>query len=165
MSYSPLFQTLHDETRPIGNLGRATHYSVLRAPVWYDKFMKRTERCAFLDFAVIWDEDHDTRVIDVIMDLYTSGKLSPIKYIGERKGALSILLDPEVALNWDLGILEQYCTYVQNLCGCIDGDYWSSDVKGFGDSEPSLVFGSGGKISAYLNNIDILWELGVKPKV
>lgn len=37
MSYCPFFQTLHDETRPVGNLGRGTHYSVLRATatVWW----------------------------------------------------------------------------------------------------------------------------------
>ncbi len=56
MSYCHFFQTLYDETHPVGNLGRGTHYSVLRAPVWHDELLNRIARCAFLDFAVIWDE-------------------------------------------------------------------------------------------------------------
>ena len=100
MSDCPFFQTLHDETRPVGNLGRGTHYSVLRAPVWHDEFMNRLERCAFLDFAIIWDEDHDDRVIDAIMVLYISGMLAPVRYIGERKGTLSVLLAPDVVRRW-----------------------------------------------------------------
>lgn len=77
MSYCPFLQTLHDDTRPVGNLGRGTHYSVLRAPVWHDELLNRLDRCAFLDFAVIWDEDHDDRVIDAIMMFYVAGLLSP----------------------------------------------------------------------------------------
>jgi hypothetical protein len=96
-TYCPFFQTQHDETHPVGRFGRGTHYSVLRAPVWHDESTKRLDRCAFLDFAIIWDEDHDDRVIDAIMALYISGLLAPVRYIGERKGTLSVLLAPDVA--------------------------------------------------------------------
>lgn len=34
--YSDFFKTLHDEEAPTGNLGRGTHYSVLRAVVFSD---------------------------------------------------------------------------------------------------------------------------------
>lgn len=33
MSYSPFFQALHDETGPVSDFGRGTHYSVLRVPM------------------------------------------------------------------------------------------------------------------------------------
>ena len=34
--YSDFFKTLHDEQAPTGNLGRGTHYSILRAVVFGD---------------------------------------------------------------------------------------------------------------------------------
>jgi hypothetical protein len=34
--YSDVFQTLHDEVGPVGNLGRGTHCSVLRAISFQD---------------------------------------------------------------------------------------------------------------------------------
>jgi predicted nucleic acid-binding protein len=54
-TYSPYFKTLYDQPEPIGRLGRGTHYSVLRC----------LGLSGFHDFAIIWDEDHDKRVIAV----------------------------------------------------------------------------------------------------
>ncbi|MEM5461977.1 hypothetical protein VSR69_45705 [Paraburkholderia phytofirmans] len=163
MSYCPFFQTLHDETQPVGHFGRGTHYSVLRAPVWHDEAINRLERCAFLDFAIIWDEDHDDRVVDVIMVLYISGLLAPVRYIGERKGTLSVLLAPDVARNWNLGTLEQYRDDINDICQCLE-DPWSAKVDSVDVHEHSIIHGSAENVATYLRNIDILWELGVKPK-
>src|SRR4051812_6684669 len=88
MSYSPFFQTLHDETRPVGQLGRGTHYSILRVPIWQDEWLNLLAQGLLLDFAVIWDEDHDARVMEAVEALYFSGLLSPVRFIGERKGSL-----------------------------------------------------------------------------
>lgn len=66
-SYSPLFQTLHDEIHPVGKLGRGAHYSVLRAPIWQSVLLKPLKQGAVLDFAVIWD--HDDGVIGAILVL------------------------------------------------------------------------------------------------
>lgn len=60
---SCFFHTLHDEPGRVGSLGRGTHYSVLRAVIWEPE-------PRFHDFAVIWDEDHDTRIIGVLEQLY-----------------------------------------------------------------------------------------------
>ena len=165
MSYSPLFQTLHDETRPVGNLGRGTHYSVLRAPVWYDKFMNRLKHCEFLDFAIIWDEDHNIRIIDVIIDLHTRGLLSPVRYIGERKGMLTVLLAPDVVNNWELKTLERYCNNVSNVCNS-PGNNWSSTVCSVDTLEEHSIIQAGTEhVTTYLKNINILWDLGIKPKI
>jgi len=164
MSYCPFFQTLHDETRPVGNLGRGTHYSVLRAPVWHDEFMNRLERCAFLDFAIIWDEDHDDRVIDAIMVLYISGLLAPVRYIGERKGTLSVLLASNVLLNWDPETLKQYRADINNICLCLE-DPWSAKVDSDDGKEHSIIHSSPENVATYLSNINMLWELGVKSKM
>src|SRR5438093_42433 len=93
--YSPFLETLHDETRPVGNLGRGTHYSVLRAVTWHDTFLTALPRAALLDFAIIWDEDHDARVIQVVNELYFEGLLAPVRFIGERKGGLTVLVAME----------------------------------------------------------------------
>ncbi|MBY4714904.1 hypothetical protein [Burkholderia cepacia] len=163
MSYCPFFQTLYDETHPVGNLGRGTHYSVLRAPVWHNELLNRLERCAFLDFAVIWDEDHDDRVIDAIMVLYVGGLLSPMRFIGERKGVLSVLLAPDVVRDWEPERLEQYCEDINDICSCLE-DSWTGQVESVDSQRHSIIHDSPEKVAIYLKNIDMLWQLGVNPK-
>ena len=95
--YSQFFETLHDETHPVGSLGRGTHYSVFRAVTWHDTFLNPLPKAEFLNFAVIWDEDHDTRVVKVVHTLCFEGLLAPVRLIGERKGRLTVLVAPEAA--------------------------------------------------------------------
>jgi Bacterial RNA polymerase, alpha chain C terminal domain len=90
--YSDFFKTLHDETRPTGYLGRGTHYSVLRAVVFHDPFGKALPEGRFADFAVIWDEDHDARVMEPIQEIYRKGLLSSFMMFGERKGCFTAIL-------------------------------------------------------------------------
>jgi len=161
MSYCPFFQTLHDETRPMGNLGRGTHYSVLRAPVWHDELMHRLNRCGFLDFAIIWDKDHDDRVIDAITYLYISGQLAAVRYIGERDGMLTVLLAPEVVETWDTKTLQEYRDEINDLCDCMEGE-WSAQVDTVDGKEHSIIDSSEENVAIYLKNIDMLWKLGVR---
>jgi hypothetical protein len=91
-SYSAFFKTLHDETGPTGYLGRGTHYSVLRAIVFHDQAGEPLSEGQFLDFAVIWDEDHDTRVMETIEEIYRRGSLSSFEVFGERKGFFTAVL-------------------------------------------------------------------------
>lgn len=163
MSYCPFFQTLYDETRPVGNLGRGTHYSVLRIPTWHDEFLNPLQRGSFLDFAIIWDEDHDERVIDVIQILYIGGLLAPIKYIGERKGTLTVLLAPEVIRNWDAATLELYRGKVSDISQSLE-DPWPVEVDSADGLQHSIIHSSPENVATYLKNIDILWQLGVTPK-
>ena len=67
--YSPFFSTLHDEDGPVGHLGGGTHYSVLRAVLWEPE-------PAFHDFAVVWDEDHDLRVVWVLEQMLTHPRVA-----------------------------------------------------------------------------------------
>lgn len=95
-SYSDYFKTLHDETGPTGYLGRGTHYSVLRAMTFHDPIGKSLPTGQFIDFAVIWDEDHDVRVIEPIEEIYRRGLLSSFVMFGERKGAFTAALSNKV---------------------------------------------------------------------
>jgi hypothetical protein len=92
MSEFPFFKTLHNETKPVGDFGRGTHYSVMRVPIWRDTLLRPMHQGAMLDFAIIWDEDHDERVLKVIERIYFAGLLAPVRFIGERKGTLSVLI-------------------------------------------------------------------------
>ncbi len=97
-TYSDFFKTLHDETSPIGYLGRGTHYSVLRAAVFHDPMGKPLPEGQFADFAVIWDEDHDTRVMEPIEEIYRRGMLSSFLMFGEHKGSFTAILSNKIPL-------------------------------------------------------------------
>ncbi|MFC0695954.1 hypothetical protein [Paraburkholderia humisilvae] len=126
--------------------------------------MNRLDRCAFLDFAIIWDEDHDDRVIDAIMVLYISGLLAPVRYIGERKGTLSVLLAPDVVRNWAPETLTQYSDDINDICQCLE-DPWLAKVDSADGHDHSIIHSSAENVATYLRNIDMLWELGVKSKM
>src|SRR5688572_1906398 len=79
--YSKLFACLYDEPAPVGNLGRGTHYSVMRSVEWLDVVRRPLPLPEIHDFAVIWDEDHDSRVIEAVERIYMAGLLSPIQFI------------------------------------------------------------------------------------
>ena len=91
-TYSDFFKTLHDETHPTGYLGRGTHYSVLRAIVFHDPMGRPLPQGQFADFAVIWDEDHDVRVMEPVEEIYRRGMLSSFVMFGERKGFFTAVL-------------------------------------------------------------------------
>ncbi len=95
-TYSDFFKTIHDETSPTGYLGRGTHYSVLRAVVFHDPMGKQLPEGKFADFAVIWDEDHDTRVMEPVEEIYRRGLLSSFLMFGERKGTFTAILSNKI---------------------------------------------------------------------
>src|SRR5262245_36988079 len=81
-TYSDFFKTLHDERSPTGYLGRGTHCSILRAVVFHDEHETPLPSGEFTDFAVIWDEDHDVRVIESIEKIYRLGLLPCFLMLG-----------------------------------------------------------------------------------
>jgi len=164
--YSSFFQTLYDELRPVGNLGRGTHYSVLRAATWHDTRLRPLKKSALLDFAVVWDEDHDTRVIEVIHELYFDGLLAPIRFIGERKGGLSVLIAPEVVAEWRESDLVQYSERIEErVVQCSEklGDSWPVSVDSV-SGDHSIISADRVHIEIYLRCIQMLWNLGLKPR-
>ena len=105
-SYSHFFQTLHDERSPTGRLGNGTHATILRAIVFRDQALIPLKTGASADLAVIWDEDHDTRVIKAVEAIYRAGFLGSILMIGERKGTLNAIVSESVKDPTLLNILE-----------------------------------------------------------
>lgn len=159
--YSPLFETIYDEQSPVGNIGRGSHYSVLSAVQWFDNYRKlisggegRLQR-----FGIIWDEDHDTRLIPAIENAYMRGILSPVRFIGERKGYLTILLDAEFVAMKEDALLGYKETWKEVLEDSVD-DYWEVEIAS--EWEPhSIIADRSDAVSTYLKNIQNLWKIGL----
>lgn len=157
-AYSPYLRLLYDQEAPVGHLGRGTHYSVLRAPCWHGADLSPLPAGTLHDFAIIWDEDHDERIIEVIERMYLAGLLAPVLAIGERKGCLTVLVSDEAKARLGAGGLERYRALIQPLAEA-DGDVWSVDVSGFGP-ESGIISASDEEVELYLRSIDLLWRLG-----
>ncbi|MBB4000940.1 hypothetical protein [Aureimonas pseudogalii] len=167
--YSTLFSCLHDEAEPVGSLGRGTHYSVLRSVEWLDVVRKPLAMPQVHDFAVIWDEDHDTRIIPLIERIYIAGLLSPVQFIGERKGGLSVIVAAKFYYHGKEAVLGEYRRAIADIAANISFDSWTSEVGMF-DQQPGsvqndtvgIISADEGKVETYLRNIDNLWQLGTR---
>ena len=173
-AYSSLFACLHDEPAPVGHLGRGTHYSVFRSVEWLDVIRAPLHVPQIHDFAVIWDEDHDTRVIDVIEDIYMAGLLSPIQFIGERKGTLTAILAAKFYYADTEARLDDYVRKLNDISAHTSNrDSWPAEVGMFDRSLGSphqtdvrgLIAADDHRVITYLRNIDSLWGLGTKDYV
>lgn len=173
--YSTLFSCLHDEPDPVGSLGRGTHYSVLRSVEWLDVTRSTLASPQIHDFAIIWDEDHDTRVIEAVERIYMAGLLSPIQFIGERKGTLTVIVAAKFYFSCSEADIEDYRKSVEAITLSLN-DAWPTQLGSFDRASGSphqsfyegLIHDRENRIGLYLSNIDSLWSLGTKmyvPKV
>lgn len=112
------------------------------------------------DFAIIWDEDHDERIVPVVEKIYVAGLFAPILAIGERKGCLTVLVSDEATRGLDATGLQPYRDRLLSF-GQVDGDSWSVDVCCFG-GESGIIDESDQNVESYLRHIDLLWKLGGK---
>lgn len=67
-------------------------YAVFRAIEWRDIMLTPCTTGLLHDFAVVWDEDQDTRIIEAAEILYLEGLLAPVQYLYEHKGELTLLV-------------------------------------------------------------------------
>jgi len=167
--YSTLFSCLHDEPGPVGELGLGAHYSIMSCATWFDDMRTPSDRGLVHKFAVVWDQDHDERVIEVIEDIYMAGHLSPVRFVGERKGNLFLVVDNYYFSNISdkerIGYIDRV-----SCIACARGDSWATEVACF-DSEYSrnddlkvsgIIFDHEPNVRAYLAFIDTLWGLGLR---
>jgi hypothetical protein len=158
-SYSHFFQTLHDETVPTGHLGSGTHASILRAIVFHGPTFVSLRTGAYADLAIIWDEDHDIRVIKAIEAIYRAGFLGSILMIGERKGTLNAIVSDHVQ---DLKVLNSLEEKLRVVAQKMDGDPWSSSLRKIDGPNHEIIDDLDHKVALYLANLKMLWRLGVK---
>lgn len=155
--YSDFFRTLHDERTQTGNLGRGTHYSVLRAVVFGDAIGRPLGDAQFADFAVIWDEDHDERVIEAVEKVYFAGLLSHFLMFGERKGVFTAISANGIANDLEAKLSE----ITQHLD---NGDCWPAKIAAIDQPHNPIISAADEKVTLYLKNLMMLWELGIKPR-
>ncbi len=168
--YSHIFSCLYDEPAPIGRLGRGAHHSVFRSIQWRDISGNPLDKGRIHDFAVIWDEDHDTRVIRAIERLHLAGCLWPVVFIGERKGVLTILFANMAGPLPDRD--DDHLRKIRDIAEDAGDDSWTCQMGWFTRvevlEEGTPYTGSGiindddWRVVNYLNGIDALWELGEK---
>lgn len=161
-SYSPFFQTLHDEPGPVGSLGRGSHYSVLRCVVWHDAALKPQKKAAYHDIAIVWDEDHDERVIKLLERLYISGFLASVVFLGERKGMASILVLDSTAESLGPSGMAMLNKVANDLAQAVENDPWTAETATL-SSLGNIIYDNPDKVAQYLQTINMLWNLGLKP--
>lgn len=141
-SYSKFFNTIYDEHQSSIDIGRGCHYSILSAQInlqgrnpfnWY--------------FAIIWDEDHDERVIGVLEELYSQNKLHNYIAFGERKGGFTAVLANGIALS--------AATALPEYLSAPDGDSWRAFALPYDQagSEMHLIQSSQEKSTRYVHLI------------
>lgn len=167
--YSELFSCLFDQ-KSSGIEGKSAHHSVFQAVTWQDKMMRPLKTAKMQSFAVVWDEDHDARVLDVAEELYVKGLFSPILFIGERRGNLVVILDDEFIKKSTKAELETYKSAVFQIGQHpYHKDAWHVD---FGFFERISVDGAryinsagityAGNGDDFINEIYQEWGLGIK---
>lgn len=164
--YSTLFHCLYDEQSP--KTRRLPHYSVFRAVDSRDVCHKPTDTPRIHDFAVIWDEDHDTRIIPVLEEMLMAGLLPGVQFIGEHKGHLSVILAAPTYYEIDL---TAFTNKVEKLSAAAQ-DFWNVEVGLFDRTEGNLkvqdqcdfqnLVGTRDADVAYMFTIDAMWSLGTK---
>jgi hypothetical protein len=170
-SYSQMFACLYDQATPVGDLGRGSHYSIFRSVQWRDLDGDFRDSGRLHDFAVIWDEDHDTRVIDFIEQLHMHGLLWPVVFVGERKGMLTVLLWHDVD---PIRERSDWYDVVKELAeNAVECDVWSADFGRFyrdpanrngRTNAETIINDSDDLVVSYLQSIDVLWQLGEKAR-
>ena len=156
--YSPFFETLYDEPKPVGSYNnREIHYSILRAIVFTSPNGDALPESRVHDFAVIWDEDHDVRIIEAIQKIYTAGLLPCFLALGERKACLTGHFTPHMSATSRkkaLPLVEEICTNIAN-------DFWTTEFTKYLSLDDHVMVKSQEDI--FFANILNQWSLGPKP--
>lgn len=161
-NYSQIISTIYDETHPVSSFGHRAHYSVLRSITCHDNHGEQLKVPKAHDFGVIWDKDHDIKIIDFVEHLYLKNLLTPVLFLGERDGVLSVL----VSAQCKEGMQQNFHEYVSAVAQLAKSQYepWNVEVCIWGESLPGhrMIDSDYENVDLYLKNIQMLWNLGLK---
>jgi len=155
--YSTLFNTVHDQHEPTVDIGRGAHFSILSTAQWLDMQLIPMARAVVQRIAIIWDEGHDTRIIPMLEAALINGIISPVLFVGERKGSVTLMLDMGSPLIKDPEFIQAW----QKICYGPDDDHWSLTIIGWGENTHPLIHDEFHKAVAYLEMIDAQFKLGL----
>jgi hypothetical protein len=113
----------------------------------------------FTNFAVIWDEDHDTRVIEPIEEIYRRGLLPSFLMFGEHKGVFTAIRFNRGFFAFNTTRREFLRAEINAICQSLN-DPWPSEVVALGDPNNPVIDDTDEKVSLYLRNLEMLWQLG-----
>ena len=172
--YSPHLHCIYDESAPTNHFGRGTHYSIFQALSWRSKKGKLNQQATVHNVAVIWDEDHDERIIPCMEALLMNGLLYAVSIIGERKGHMNIVFNSMSSAYMDTNQKHIYRKEITKIVNDIIGtkfeDSWSitfgemSDVpsmakNGYKIFHQSLIYSDIDIIDAYIRKINNRWNI------
>jgi len=143
------FQKLYDET-PTHHVYEDGHYSVYRAVIYVGRsYCHHT-------FAVLWDADHDERILELIAEVMRRGFLHNYVLFGEHKGHVTAFMKPET-VDWP----DPPNTLLESIAQDMPDDAWSATEYCLSQSL-GLTWARDRGIDAYLRNIEERWPLGFK---
>ena len=132
--------------------------SILRATVFHDEMGAPLSEAMFADFGVIWDEDHDERMIEPIEAIYWAADLASFLFFGERKGSFCAVLSDDVRTQERGALLDERVSAVTRA---LPDDPWPACVIREGTEGSSNMSDDSDKV-VYLANLRMLWRLGTK---
>lgn len=167
--YSSIFKCLCDERNPL--IPSYFHYSVFRSYEYRNVCNEPVDKPLIHDFAILWDDDHDERVIKAAENIYLSGLMSPIQFIGEHKGELTIIVAAKAWFSFEEP--EAYVQAVRNAAFRVGDDQWTVKAGMFDSSDRNFNLRHQTDLSQILGidpvvehthilSINDRWELGTK---
>ena len=172
--YSPFLHCIYDESAPTGHIGRGTHYSVVQALSWRSEKGELRQQASVQNVAIIWDEDHDERIIPCVEALLMAGLLHAVSMIGERKGGVTIVFNSMSAARLSdkqkRAYREEVTRVINDVVDAKHGDSWAitfgemTDVPslakdGYEIFHQYLIQDDVHKVDTYVRNINYLWDI------
>lgn len=149
-----LLESLYEEKDQVG-FTDGVHHSVLQFASWHNDARKVRKTARVQRVAIVWDPDHDERVLDVADAMYVRGLLAPVLLLSEMKGMLYVALRPNASRLLDL---EDYRSEV-SAAATPDGDSWMVEVIPYESRSEALRLMSGERGQCYIDGIDAVWQL------
>lgn len=157
--YSKLFSCLYDEPAPIGRL--TVHHSIFRCVEPAGAFFQAT-RPYVHDFAVLWDQDHDDRVIAVAEQMLMAGLMAPVFALGERKATLTVWYNPRFFENSETRAFDTWKAEIEAIAESgFHDDYWTVVFEEY--VSYNALGGAEVEVDAAVRWIDYRWGLGIRP--
>ena len=138
----------------------------MRAPTWKRVDGTMMDRAGLVDFAVFWDDDDDLRVLDIVQQMQMAGMLWPVLAIGENKGCVTVLVDPESPIAKGGPVRETYLSDLASMA-LDDGDDFEKQVLVWDDDDlrpaACIIEDDVDRVIDFLRFLKSVHRLGSKP--
>ena len=158
--YKTFFKTLYDGVTPADYIGKSTHYTFLRCVIWHDHMLAPLKKGKYLDFAIIWNDNHNDLLISFIEDLYINGLLSPSIFVGERNGIFTLITQENSIFTTHNGDITEYEFAIQNISERLHAP-WSTKIFPYLSRELDIICDSY-DCASFLEELKHQWQLGIK---